>query len=216
MVGNLKLPNFTLEEKFYRLILIPPDELISHYSSLKSRPRASKTALKNMRTWLKNNNSPIHPLEAEFINNNNADLITMAGSPKSIIRRLAEQCIILPTRGLFGAVPTQSVNQHHATFRTNIHASDEHVDTLASFMIFLAATAMLIAPLWLLALVAEEPLHRLGTITGFLVLFLIILTWGTLARPFEILAATAGYVVFPFTPRHHMYNLIKRDFLIAI
>jgi len=94
--------------------------------------------------------------------------------------------------GLFGVVPTQSLDHHDAPFRATIHASDEHVDTLASFMIFFAATIMLIAPLWILALVAEESLHRLGTITGFLVLFLAILTWGTLARPFEILAATAG------------------------
>jgi hypothetical protein len=34
--------------------------------------------------------------------------------------------------------------------------------------------------------------QKLATITAFLVVFLAILTWGTLAKPFEILAATAG------------------------
>lgn len=173
-------------------MLTSPDELISHYASLKSRPRASKATLKNIRTWLKSLNNPIHPLEADFIVNDNPDLITLAKTPKSLLRRLGERCIIFPTNGLFGTVPTQGLSQLDPAFMTTIHASDEHLDTLASFMAFLAATAMLITPLWVLALVVEEPVHRLGTITGFLVLFLAILTWGTLARPFEILAATAG------------------------
>lgn len=68
-------------------------------------------------------------------------------------------------------------------------------DTLASVLIFLAASAMLVAPLWILAMVVEDPFDRLATVTGFLVLFLAMFTWGTMARPFEILAATAGSVL---------------------
>jgi hypothetical protein len=75
--------------------------------------------------------------------------------------------------------------------QTTIQCSDEHVDVIASLMIFCSATTMLIVPLWILAIL-EQIFHKLATITAFLVIFLAILTWGTLARPFEILAATAG------------------------
>ena len=56
--------------------------------------------------------------------------------------------------------------------------------------------AMLIAPLWLLQYVytAEPNLKtRLGVITGFLVAFTLLLSVMVVARPFEVLAATAAY-----------------------
>jgi hypothetical protein len=50
---------------------------------------------------------------------------------------------------------------------------------------------MLIAPLWILEFV-HGSMNRLAVITGFIVLFLWLIAFGTAARPFESLAATAG------------------------
>lgn len=55
---------------------------------------------------------------------------------------------------------------------------------------------MIIAPLWLLQYVStSEPAlrTRLGVITGFIGGFTILLSIVTVAKPFEVLAATAAY-----------------------
>lgn len=162
------------------LLSVYIDDLLCQYTELKSRPRASQRSIRNIRIWLSDNYSPIHPLEAEFINKP-SDLVSLARSPKPPFQRLVEQLIFVPARLFYGSTPPHGLN--------------DAVDTLASLMIFLVAAAMLVAPLWILAMVVvEDPFDRLATVTGFLVLFLAMFTWGTLARPFEILAATAGYV----------------------
>ncbi|KAK3325077.1 hypothetical protein B0H66DRAFT_599263 [Apodospora peruviana] len=71
---------------------------------------------------------------------------------------------------------------------------DEHVDVLAVVAILFTASVMLIAPLWILAVI-EDMFKKLGVITAFVFVFLGVLVWGILARPFETLAATAGYSV---------------------
>ena len=51
---------------------------------------------------------------------------------------------------------------------------------------------MLVGPLWLLQHLSAQQ-ARLAVITGFLILFTILLSILTVARPFEVLAATAAY-----------------------
>ncbi|KAK4215345.1 hypothetical protein QBC37DRAFT_419460 [Rhypophila decipiens] len=164
------------------------DDLLSQYTTLKSHPEASKRSIKTIRTWLSNHFNPIHPLEADFINNNDdTDLITLlANSPtsRSPFKRSIEKCILLPAARSLPA---------------SLAPPDNHVDAaveiLASLLIVLAAGGMFLAPLWTLAMVVEDPFDRLVSITGFLVVFLTVCTFGTTARPFEVLAATAGYAV---------------------
>ena len=54
---------------------------------------------------------------------------------------------------------------------------------------------MLVGPLWWLQYLSarNNAEYRLAVITGFLVLFTILLSILTVARPFEVLAATAAY-----------------------
>ncbi|KAM7207185.1 hypothetical protein V8F20_002451 [Naviculisporaceae sp. PSN 640] len=154
------------------------DDLLCQYTTLKSRPRAPQRNIHNIRVWLSDNYSPIHPLEAEFINSP-SDLVSLTKAPRSPFQRLVEKCVLMPARLFFASATPQGV--------------ESAVDTLASVLVFLAATTMIVAPLWILAMVVEDPFDRLATVTGFLVLFLGMFIWGTMARPFEILAATAGY-----------------------
>ena len=51
---------------------------------------------------------------------------------------------------------------------------------------------MIVGPLWWLQHLAAQK-ARLGVITGFLVVFTILLSILTVARPFEVLAAAAAY-----------------------
>lgn len=79
---------------------------------------------------------------------------------------------------------------------TTVYNRDSRVDKLATFLIMLLGLGMLIGPLWWLQhLSAYQPnlQARLEVITGFLVLFTILLSILTVAKPFEVLAATAAY-----------------------
>lgn len=52
--------------------------------------------------------------------------------------------------------------------------------------------AMLIGPLWILDSISNDSKKRLGVITAFVVAFTVLLSSVTVAKHFEVLAATAG------------------------
>lgn len=160
--------------------------------NLKSRPRAAGRVVRNIRTWLENNNHPIEPKEIEFLKAD--DLISASATTKSSLRHLFEQWVLCPTLGLFGVFLDKSV--HHTQNpeilgSSTVYGRDEPVDAFASVSIFIVAFAMLILPLWILFTV-DDMFKRLGVITVFITVLLGVLTSATLAKPFEILAATAG------------------------
>ena len=74
-----------------------------------------------------------------------------------------------------------------------IERDDAAVDRLGRIAIIFIAVVMLIMPLWILAFVQDQS-RRLAVITVLLLGLVMVLTWATLAKPYEILAATAGYV----------------------
>ncbi|KLU85647.1 hypothetical protein MAPG_04669 [Magnaporthiopsis poae ATCC 64411] len=74
-----------------------------------------------------------------------------------------------------------------------ISGPDKHIDIAANIFVFFAGVGMLITPLWILPRMGNQLDKKLGTITAFLLLFLIFMKCGTVASPFEVLAATAGY-----------------------
>ncbi len=79
---------------------------------------------------------------------------------------------------------------------TTVYDRDSLIDKIVTCLILLLGLAMLIGPLWWLQEMSNDQLSpqvRLGVITGFLVLFTILLSNLTVARPFEVLAATAAY-----------------------
>lgn len=87
-------------------------------------------------------------------------------------------------------------NAEDFEMETTVYNRDSLVDKLVTCQIMLLGLGMLIGPLWWLQhLSADEPnlQARLGVITGFLILFTILLSILTVARPFEVLAATAAY-----------------------
>lgn len=51
--------------------------------------------------------------------------------------------------------------------------------------------AMLIGPMWVLEYLSK-PVAKLGTITAFVVVFLGCVSYATVVKPFEVLAATAA------------------------
>ncbi|KAJ9144696.1 hypothetical protein NKR23_g5830 [Pleurostoma richardsiae] len=164
------------------------DSLLYHYMQLKNRPKTTPTVTRNIGLWFNNRNNPIHADEAGFLSQQ--DLISVARFEKPPLRTIFEQRVLLPL--------AKRWNRHYPRDETLLSenttaiVAPEPIDTFLTFFIFLVATAMLVVPLWALAIVTGM-FRKLGIITICLFLFLGVLNWGTLSRPFEILAATAGY-----------------------
>jgi len=78
---------------------------------------------------------------------------------------------------------------------TTDYHKDAVVDRAVTCGTVVLGLAMLIGPLWLLQHIsADQNLEaRLGVISGFLCLFTILLSLFTVAKTFEVLAATAAY-----------------------
>jgi hypothetical protein len=73
-----------------------------------------------------------------------------------------------------------------------IWPNDERVEKLSAGVISLVGLAMLIGPLWILAYVHHIAI-RLGVISGFVVIFFVVVAVATTAQVFETLAAAAAY-----------------------
>ncbi|KAK7943546.1 uncharacterized protein PG986_012659 [Apiospora aurea] len=159
--------------------------MLLSYKELKSAPSVPKGNINNINTWLSNNCYPIEDAEVESLKAK--DLIPVARSQKSLLRQLFEEYVLIPTRGLFGLL-----GERNGPEQTNIYGSDEPMEAIASASVFVVGMVTLIAPLWTLS-VTHDMFKRLGVITAFIAVLLGVLTSATLAKPFEILAATAGY-----------------------
>ena len=90
---------------------------------------------------------------------------------------------------LFRTNPTSQVSREDDTNRK--YFSDKRVDRCVYVLIVILGLLMLIGPLWWLSFELDSS-RRLGIITGFIVLFTLLMGGATNARPFEAMAATAG------------------------
>lgn len=162
------------------------------YVHLKERQSAPQANVRNVKQWLQNNKGAIDPDESSFINW--TDVFTVSKPGKSSVRRFFEQQILYRVFNILGLGPKSGTAPGpFDPGPTTVQGDDSQVDILATISVFSAAAVMLIAPLWILA-VLHDMFRKLVVITVFSIFFLVVMNWGTVARPFEILAATAGQV----------------------
>ncbi|KAI1109535.1 hypothetical protein F5Y14DRAFT_431991 [Nemania sp. NC0429] len=166
------------------------DEAIQRYSWMRRLSPAPKRNIENMETWFSNNDGAIMDEEREFIEHRN-ELVSMS-SPKSIARQWFEDQILLLKLSLFKKTPGKRSALSSRDRKATYVFSDQAMDILESVVINSGACVMLIAPLWILETLNSLQ-HKLIVITIFVILCLGFLSLATLARPFEKLAATAGY-----------------------
>ncbi|KAF6800938.1 phytase [Colletotrichum sojae] len=154
--------------------------------------------IQNVKTRLGNRNQPIHFDEVDFVNQ--GDLISLASSKKPALRRAFEQNVLARTSGLWGLFPAGPKRQRGKDdISTTLQGDDGRVDLVARVAIFLVVLSMLITPLWALAYMHDMK-GELAVITSFTLVLLVFLASGTTARPFEMLAATAGQIAPINTP----------------
>jgi len=94
---------------------------------------------------------------------------------------------------LLGTRLFRSQRESHISSCTTTYYSHTKLDSAVYAVIIVAGLLLLISPMWALQFVTED-VKRLAIITGFILVFTALLSSATVAKPFEVLAATAACV----------------------
>ncbi|KAF5512361.1 hypothetical protein CGCA056_v011632 [Colletotrichum aenigma] len=163
------------------------DTLLSQYIQLRGAQRASSVTTSNIKRRLRNFNAPIEPKEIHYLDKR--DLVSISPQAKSSVQQIFEQKVGLPIVEWL-----QRQNHTHRQRTVHNHAvylDDDKFEIFTSLGLYVAAITMLAAPMWILASMKDSTI-KLIVITAFLFIFVTIMNWGIVAKPFEILAAAAG------------------------
>jgi hypothetical protein len=114
------------------------------------------------------------------------DLIYVTPKIKSPVRPIYQR--LSASLGMFRRKPTDLLGYDSSSI---VLIKEQRAETVMFGAIILIGLLMLVGPLWILEFV-NGPLQKLGVITSFIVLFLALLSFATIAKPFEILAGAAG------------------------
>jgi hypothetical protein len=168
--------------------LICPDTILLAHSELRARGPALKRNIANVDNWFENNQGAIVQDEANFIKHRE-DLFTISTTRKPTIRHFLESHVVFRLHWLWKKEPPPDTRQ--ADRDTRQYISDEKMDLVATVTIIFVGLAMLIVPIWVLAILTG-PYTKLGVITCFIVVFLVVVLYATVATPSEALAASAA------------------------
>ncbi len=163
------------------------DELVLQNSQLQARPPVLRRHVTSLQNWLYNNRQPILEAETNYINYA-FDLFSLVPSPRTPLRSFLERFRSFRLLRLW----REKKDEEFFAQDEHIHyISDKRIDLVISTIILLLGLAMLITPLWILAFVGDL-VTRLAIICAFIVLFVVLLSITTVAKPFESLAAAAA------------------------
>jgi hypothetical protein len=162
------------------------DRSIDAFSKIRKRPRAEPRQINNVENWLKR--GAITASETGFVTHK-SDLISINERVRPPLGRWLEACRILRTWRIFKA---KFVEGLHVKADATSYSSDQTFESVTSIGIIVLGLSMLLAPLWWLEDVSDSK-DRLKIITGFVILFISLMTVATINRPFEVVASTAAY-----------------------
>jgi uncharacterized membrane protein len=126
--------------------------------------------------------------EAEFATHK-SDLISINSRSSAPLGQWLEACRKLHLWRIFRA---KEVPDLHITSPATVYSSNQKFDGLTTASIIFMGLVMLLAPMWWLEYVSESE-NRLKIITGFICVFIVIMSTATIHRPFEVVASTAAY-----------------------
>ncbi|CAJ2505014.1 Uu.00g124080.m01.CDS01 [Anthostomella pinea] len=152
-------------------------------------PRAPHRDISNIQAWHRNHDDrAINANELRYLDQEE-DLVCLVNKNKTPLGRLIDSSPRMRTLPLW---------QHRARDVPGYDApyvayySDKRMDAFASGTIFFIGATMLVTPIWVLQALAN-PVMKLAVITTFVLLFLMVLSFAMVAKPFEALGATAAY-----------------------
>lgn len=159
-------------------------------AEIKKHPNPSLDNIQSLRTWHSNRwNRAISEEEQSYLSHYPQDLFSLVPKEKSPLRRFLER---------HGKFRSYSVWRHSKPpelplYDANvIYVSDKKIERFVTAVIVIVGMIMLITPMWILQALDGKTVPKLGTITAFIVVFLGMVSYATLAKPFETLGATAA------------------------
>lgn len=164
------------------------DDFILQQSSLKRYSEAPQRDVQNLLNWHSNyDDRAIDSEEWEYLKKPE-DLICVVQRDKTPLRRLVDKSHGLRTLPVWRNKRTQAPENDYSGVS---YYSESRIDRFVSAVIVVIGVTMLLVPIWVL-FVMKTLKEKLGVITGFVSLFLIILSFAMVAKPFEALGATAA------------------------
>jgi hypothetical protein len=122
-------------------------------------------------------------------NEHEGDLIAINSRSLPPLGRWLEACTSFHLSTLFRAEPDKHKQVNSAT---TVYSSNAKFERLTTRSVIVTGLIALLAPMWWLEFVSDSH-KRLGIITGFICVFISIISVATHNRPFEVVAATAAY-----------------------
>ncbi|TGJ88060.1 hypothetical protein E0Z10_g637 [Xylaria hypoxylon] len=165
------------------------NKFLIQQSQLREYVRAPSRDIKSLRTWHDNHqNMAIDEEEHKYLEQHQ-DLICLQSNEKTPLRNWIDNSLTLRTLSIWKK-QTRNVPTYEAN---NIsYYSNTSMDSFASAMIVLVGAFLLVTPLWILQAI-ENLQTKLAVITTFVLVFLLILSFAMVSKPFEALGATAAY-----------------------
>jgi hypothetical protein len=165
------------------------DSFVLQQSALQKFPLAAQKDLLSLKNWHYNHSDcAIASKEQDYLQHD-LDLFSVAPREKTPLRRFLETSLWFRDNPLWKKkkAPDPPAYDRDAV----AYISDTRINRFITCLIVFVGMAMLIAPMWVLQAL-DDPLKKLAVITAFLIVFLGLVSYATVARPAEILAATAG------------------------
>jgi hypothetical protein len=165
------------------------DTFILQQAEVKKFPRAAEQDVKSLTIWQYNHNGCAIAEEEQQYLTQTHDLFNLVPRVKTPLRKLLDKSRKFRAHPFWKDQKRPELPVYDQKFVT--HFSDKKIDRFVTIVIVGIGKVMLIAPMWILQALAT-PIPKLGTITAFIVLFLGMVSYATVAKPFETLAATAA------------------------
>ena len=177
---------FTLVSTFWTKTRV--DDLVLQHSQLRARPKVPRKDINSLETWFDyNHKTAIHPPETKYIKHP-SDLFTLVPASKSPLRLFLERSRRFRLLKFWRQKPSDSTMARDEDVH---YISDAKIDHFVTVFIMSIGLIMLIAPLWILTYLGGLA-RRLAISSTFIVLFVVLISWTTVAKPFESLAAAAA------------------------
>lgn len=161
-----------------------------YQSQLANRPPVPAKDATSLSNWQQNHLNAIQSEEAAYIKHTR-DLFSVVPKSKSPLRNLFEKSLHFRIFRPWRVKREEDIENSNRDTKHELYISDERVDGFISIIIAFVGLAMLITPLWILEFTSSS-IASLAWITGFIILFLCIVSYATVAKPFETLGATAA------------------------
>ena len=156
---------------------------------MKNLPRAPERDVKSIRNWHYNHGrAAIGTEEQTYLEK--SDLIRVVHEERTPLRQIIDSSLKLRTLSIWRSKEDKppDYDADHVSYY-----SSKRIDGFASSIIVIIGVIMLITPIWVLQALSTLSM-KLGMITLFISVFLLLVSFAMVTKPFEALGATAAYV----------------------